>query len=247
MAVRKSAANPGNSAGVTERPLVTVDVAIFTVRDDSLQVLLVHRPSVAGEPYPGRPALPGGFVDIRRDTTLHDCALRKLKEKTGLAAPYLEQLGSWGGAKRDPRGWSATHAWFALVPPPADDEVDPAPAEAEWVDAEAALSRRLAFDHNEILAAALARLRAKVEYTSLPAFLLAEPFTLPQLQRIYEVVLGRELDKSAFRKRMLDADFLRETGAVSGASGRAAQGYRIADRSAPVYFPRPFKSGEQLA
>lgn len=243
MAVRRTAANP---SGVTDRPLVTVDVAIFTVLGEALQVLLVHRPAGPGEPFPGRPALPGGFVDVRRDATLHDCALRKLKEKTGLATPYLEQLGSWGGAKRDPRGWSATHAWFALVPPPAEG-IDAAAADAQWVDAEEATRMKLAFDHAEILAAALARLRAKVEYTSLPAFLLAEPFTLPQLQAIYEVVLARALDKSAFRKRMLDAGFLREAGSVSGPSGRAAQGYRIADRGAPVYFPRPFKSGEQLS
>lgn len=241
MAVRKSAANP---AGVSERPLVTVDVAIFTVRGGRLQVLLVHRPSGGDEPFPGRPALPGGFVDVRRDATLHDCALRKLKEKTGLAAPYLEQLGSWGGAKRDPRGWSTTHAWFALVPPPDEEEIDRTKADAAWVDADTAPGLGLAFDHGEILAAALARLRSKVEYTSLPAFFLAEPFTLPQLQHIYEVVLGRELDKSAFRKRMLDAGFLRETGAVNAPSGRAAQGYRIADRSSAAYFPRPFKSGE---
>lgn len=222
------------------RPQVSVDLVIFTVRDDALQVLLVRRPSSADEPFPGRWALPGGFVDVARDRSLVDCARRKLLEKTGVAAPYLEQLGSWGDAERDPRGWSTTHAYFALVP-----AVDArGSAESAWFPADEAARKRLAFDHAAILAAALERLRGKVEYTSLPAFLLAEPFTLPELQQVYEVVLARPLDKSAFRKRMLDGDFLVEAGRTAGAFGRAAMGYRIRDRERAAVFPRTFRSGE---
>lgn len=114
----------------------------------------------------------------------------------------------------------------------------------QWVEVEEARRKRMAFDHTQILALAVARLRSKVEYTSLPAFLLTEPFTLPQLQQTYEVVLGREVDKSAFRKRMLDAAFLEEVGVVDGVFGRAATGYRIRDRERAVTFPRMFKSGE---
>ena len=171
------------------QPYTTVDVVIFTVADGALRVLLSRRPPDPNEPYPATPCLPGGYIDIARDATLYDCALRKLREKTGFAAPYLEQLGSWGSATRDPRGWTATHVYFALVPPPPDA--------AAWPQADAACAQPLAFDHNDILRTALTRLRSKVEYTSLPAFLLAEPFTLPQLQRVYEIILGRELDKSA--------------------------------------------------
>jgi 8-oxo-dGTP diphosphatase len=227
---------------VTERPLVTVDVVIFTVIDERLQVLLVRRPDATAEPFPGRWALPGGFVDVARDATLVDCARRKLQDKTGVAAPYLEQLGSWGGADRDPRGWSATHAYFALVPAP--DPAARGAAESAWFAADEAARKRLAFDHGAILAAALERLRGKVEYTSLPAFLLPEPFTLPELQRTYEQVLGRPLDKSAFRKRMLDGDFLEEAGRVPGAFGREAMGYRVRDRERATVFPRTFRSGE---
>src|SRR6185437_7914751 len=89
-----------------DRPLTTVDVVIFTVRDEALQVLLVQRPDEPGEPFPGRWAVPGGFVDTHRDRDLESCARRKLVEKTGVEAPYLEQLGSFGNATRDPRGWS---------------------------------------------------------------------------------------------------------------------------------------------
>lgn len=227
---------------IPERPLATVDVVIFTVRDHQLRVLLVHRSDAADEPFAGRWALPGGFVDVARDASLLDCALRKLREKTGVTVPYLEQLGSWGGATRDPRGWSATHAYFALIPAP--DPATEGAAQSDWFEADAAVRKRLAFDHGTILAAALERLRGKVEYTSLPAFLLPEPFTLPELQHAYEIVLARPLDKSAFRKRMLDAGFLEEAGPVAGSFGRAAMGYRVRDRERAVVFPRTFRSGE---
>ena len=223
-------------------PYTTVDVVIFTVLDNVLQVLLVQRPAESGEPFPGRWALPGGFVDVALDATLEDCARRKLCEKTGVQSPYLEQLGSWGSATRDPRGWSATHVWFALIP--AQDVTlakGANAAEVAWFAIDELNQKGgLAFDHDDILQAAVERLRSKVEYTSLPAFLLAEPFTLPQLQRMYEVVLGRAVDKSGFRTRMLAAGFLSEAGYVAGDSNRPALGYRLMDRRTPAVFPRTF-------
>lgn len=233
--------HPGGEAFA--RPYTTVDVAIFSVRDDTLQVLLVQRPSSADEPFPGQWALPGGYVDIARDDALIDCARRKLHEKTGVASPYLEQLGSWGSATRDPRGWSATHVYFALLPSDALRLAKGAnAADVAWFEVEAVLKKRprLAFDHHELLRAAVERLRSKVEYTSLPAFLLPEPFTLPQLQRIYEIVLGRPLDKSGFRTRMLAADFLEEVGVVESDSNRPPMGYRLKHRAQAVFFPRTF-------
>ncbi|WP_298208708.1 NUDIX domain-containing protein [Acidovorax sp.] len=223
------------------RPLVTVDVVIFSVIDNALKVVLVKRPGNRSEPFPNRWALPGGFIDINKDASLLDCALRKLREKTGVETSYLEQLGCWGGSQRDPRGWSVTNAFFALMPGPELALMKGAnAAHVEWIDAEDALRKRMAFDHNEILASAHARLRSKVEYTSLPAFLLDEPFTLPQLQSTYEIVLGRPVDKSAFRKRMLDGGFLAEAGMMSGGMGRPAMGYRLVDRSHATLFPRTF-------
>jgi 8-oxo-dGTP diphosphatase len=99
-------------------------------------------------------------------------------------------------------------------------------------------------DHGKILEAAVARLRGKVEYTSLPAFLLPEPFTLPQLQRMYEAVLARAVDKSGFRTRMLAAGFLDEAGPIAGPSKRPAMGYRLRDDKVPVVFPRTFSPRE---
>lgn len=243
--VASATVGPPAAALGFERPLVTVDVVIFALLQGMLKVLLVRRPDAPDEPFPGRWALPGGFVDVALDRSLEDCALRKLREKTGVAAPYLEQLGSWGNATRDPRGWSATHAWYALVHvPPVMLPPDAGTAESQWLDAAEAGRKRLAFDHAQILAAAVERLRGRVEYTSLPAYLLAEPFTLPQLQQAYEIVLGRPTDKSAFRKRMLDAKFLEEAGAVEGGAGRAAMGWRIAQRERAAVFPRTFKARE---
>ncbi len=110
-----------------------------------------------------------------------------------------------------------------------------------WFRIDQAMNRlKLAFDHADILKVAVDRLRGKVEYTSLPAFLLPEPFTLPQLQRTYEIVLGRLVDKSGFRTRMLAAEFLEEAGYVDGESNRPAMGYRLRDRKAPALFPRTF-------
>lgn len=225
------------------RPFTTVDVVIFAVREERLHVLLVQRPSDAVEPFPRVWALPGGYVDVEKDETLLACARRKLHEKTGVASPYLEQLGSWGSATRDPRGWSATHVYFALLP---DAQVlltaGANATDVAWSDVDTVLKKRaqLAFDHSEILRAAVERLRSKVEYTSLPAFLLPEPFTLPQLQRIYEIVLGRQVDKSGFRTRMLMADFLEEVGVVESDSNRPPMGYRLKDREKAVFFPRTF-------
>lgn len=229
-----------------ERPFVTVDVVIFAIQDEQLKVLLTRRPAVGTDPFPGLWALPGGFVDVLQDHTLLDCAVRKLKDKTGVETPYLEQLGSWGGDKRDPRGWSVTQAYFALIS--VKQEIDQkqvgGSTETAWFAVDDALRKRLAFDHAQILSAAIDRVRSKVEYTSLPAFLMDEAFTLPQLQRVYEFVLGRPMDKSAFRKRMLDADFLEEVGMIDGLLGRTAMGYRIRNRDTAVTFPRMFRASE---
>ena len=225
-------------------PLVTVDLAIFTMRDDALAVLLVQRPDAANEPFPRAWALPGGFIDVDRDADLLACARRKLKEKTGVVSPYLEQLGSWGSRKRDPRGWSVTQVYFSLVSSERLElRAGSNAADVRWARIEEGahgVSERLAFDHSTILSAALERLRNKVEYTSLPAFLLPEEFTLSELQRAYEVVLGRPVEKSAFRTRVSDAGLVVKLPRQRVTSSRPAQLYRLKDRTTPLYFPRTF-------
>ena len=221
------------------RPFVTVDVVIFTVRDGALSVLLVKR---GAEPFAGRWALPGGFIDVDRDADLEGAALRILREKTAARAPYLEQLGSFGDGKRDPRGWSATHVYFALVPA---ETLAPAPARdveaIQWAPVtERGVRAALAFDHDRIVRTAVERLRGKAEYTALPVHLLPRDFTISDLQAMYEAVLGRALDKSAFRTRVLGADFLEPASGVRGGPNRPAQLYRLKKGREVVYFPRTF-------
>lgn len=223
-------------------PIATVDVVIFGILEDALHVLLVKRAARADEPFPGRWALPGGFVDIDRDGTIEDAALRKLREKTGLDAPYLEQLGTFGGRDRDPRGWSVTTVYFALVPAdPATLTPGGNTEEAKWFPLrDDRVNAELAFDHAAILAAAVARLRNKVEYTSLPIHLLPAEFTLVELQQVFEIVLGRKVEKSAFRRRLLAAKVLVPVERYQEGRTRPAMLYRLkrGAKGGVVFFPR---------
>lgn len=223
-----SAAGEEGCVGMFDgRPIVTVDLTIFAVIDELLQVLLVRR---GAEPHLGAWALPGGFIRLEDDVDLDTAAHRVLLGKTAVATPYLEQVRSVGNLVRDPRGWTVSVTYMALIS--ADDvslRSGGNAEEAAWHPLEGdSVAKPLAFDHADLLAHAAARLRAKVEYSSLPAHLLPERFTLPELQAMYESILGRRLDKSVFRKRMVEADFVE---AVQGerrlASNRPAQLYRL--------------------
>ena len=206
-----------------ERPFVSVDVAILALRDHRLQVLLLKRGT---EPFRGAWALPGGSIHPQEDADLEVAARRILREKAEVETPYVEQLQGFGSARRDPRGWSATFAYFALI---AADGLVLQPRnsteDVAWWEIEGRrVCTALAFDHADILACAVTRLRNKVEYTSLPVHLLPEKFTLPDLQRIYEQILDRRMDKSAFRKRIAEANFLEAIpGEKRAASNRPAQ------------------------
>jgi 8-oxo-dGTP diphosphatase len=220
--------------------LTSVNVVIFAARAGQLQVLLVQGRIDAGDPFPNLWSLPGGLVDIVEDQDLESCAKRKLKDRTGVEASYLEQLGSWGSRFRDPRGWSATHVYFALMSADAA-EIRPAGevGSSRWfaIDGQR-VKDKLAFDHADILKAAVARLRSKVEYTSLPAFLMPHEFTLTELQRIYETLLGRPIEKKSFRTRILATDLLEEVARRKEGANRPAQMYRLRSRRLPLFFAR---------
>lgn len=206
-------------------PLVSVDVAILTLHEDTLKVLLVKR---GDYPQKGKWALPGGFIDVKRDHDLAETALRKLREKTGVSTPYLEQLESVGSRGRDPRGWSVTVVYFALIPWTAVPSALGSSEAVEWVAVEDALLRPLAFDHARLLEHAVARVRSKVLYTLIPAYLIPSPFTLSALQQAYEAVIGRPVEKKAFRRRLENAGVLEATGEQGGTgTGRPAALYRL--------------------
>jgi 8-oxo-dGTP diphosphatase len=175
---------------------VTVDIVIFTLRDGILQVLLVKR---GVPPFEGQFAIPGGF--IRQDESLEDAALRELYEETGVRNVFLEQLYTFGDPKRDPRGRVVTVAYYALI---ASDKLSLV-AGADAAEAQWSLANEpppLAFDHKSILEFALERLRNKLEYTTVGFQLVPEKFTLGELQAVYEAILGRQLDKRNFRRKI---------------------------------------------
>jgi 8-oxo-dGTP diphosphatase len=186
------------------RPMVTVDIILFAWMDRRLVVLLVKRRSA---PYRGYWALPGGFVD--ENEALEKAARRELEEETSLKRVYLEQLYTFGDPGRDPRGHVVSIAYFALV---NSAQVRGAAAGSdasglEWFPMQHL--PRLAFDHKKILACGLARLRNKLEYTTMGFQFLARRFTLTELQQVYEAVLGRKVDKRNFRKKILSLKLLR--------------------------------------
>ncbi len=176
------------------RPVVATDVVIFTISDRQVKLLLVRR---ASEPYLGKWALPGGFVRV--DENLEDCARRELEDQTGVSGLYLEQLYTFGQVKRDPRERVVTVAYYALIP---SDKADLRPAsgnaEAGWFSLDALPA--LAFDHVEIVTMAHRRLAAKLDYSTIAFALMPEKFTLSDLQAVYEIILGENLDKRNFRK-----------------------------------------------
>jgi 8-oxo-dGTP diphosphatase len=192
-----------------DRPSVAVDVVMMTIRQKDLQVLLVKRRSW---PFEGMWAIPGGFVKI--DESLEDAAKRELREETNVENVYIEQLYTFGNPGRDPRMRVITVVYFALLDAEqlrikaADDATD-----AAWFSVYKLPP--LAFDHRDILDYTLERLRGKLNYTRIAYKLLPEQFTLRELQRVYEIILhtDKELDKRNFRKKVLAAGILEDTGA----------------------------------
>src|SRR6266496_6616036 len=179
------------------RAALTVDCVVFGFDEGELKALLIQR---ALEPFKGKWALPGGFVRV--DETIDEAARRELAEEAGLKDVFLEQLYTFGAVNRDPRERVVSVAYYALVKLAAHDtKAATDAADARWFP----ISKvpKLAFDHTDIFATALARLKGKVRYQPIGFELLPPKFTLSQLQHLYEAVLETELDKRNFRKKVL--------------------------------------------
>ena len=207
------------------RPALTVDCVVFGLDEDELRLLLVER---GVEPFAGKWALPGGFVEL--EETLEEAARRELEEETGITRLYLEQLYTFGDPGRDPRERVVTIAYYALVKL-SDHQVQAATdaRSAAWFSV--ADLPALAFDHEHIVQVAFARLKGKVRYEPIGFELLPRKFTLSQLQKLYEVILERELDKRNFRKKILGMDLLIELDEVQrGVAHRAARLYSFDEK-----------------
>jgi 8-oxo-dGTP diphosphatase len=227
-----------------ERPSVGVDVALLAAFDRELYTMVVRR---TDHPFRGRWALPGGF--IRMDESLEAAARRVLRDRTGLRDVFLEQLYTFGDPRRDPRTRVLSVAYYALVDRARFAHVsggrgDVAVARlsvpwegetggpVELLDANGA-ALPPAFDHADILGTAVKRLRGKLDYTPIGFQLLPETFTLFDLQKVHETVLGRPLNKDSFRRRMLASGLLEATGeAQKDVDHRPAELYRFTRRSA---------------
>lgn len=202
--------------------ICTVDVVLLTLGDAGLSVALLKRER---EPYQGVAALPGGYIHADEDVNGYAAAVRVLKAKTGIDAPYLEELAAFSGAARDPRGWSVSLAYFALVPFDVIASAGHPDVKLAGVDR----LHTLPFDHSAIVETAVERLRSKSQYSSLPCFLVGELFTLPQLQRVYEALMGEPLNKVSFRRKMAEMDVLEPVQGQTDGPGpsRPAQLYRL--------------------
>lgn len=207
------------------RPALTVDCVVFGLDDEDLKVLLIQRDL---EPFAGRWALPGGFVNVGE--SIDAAAKRELQEETGVERVFLEQLFTFGAPDRDPREHVVSVAYYALVRL-SDHRVQAA------TDARAAAwfaiddVPKLAFDHQKILKTAHTRLRSKVRYQPIGFELLPTKFPLRSLQHLYEVVLDRPIDKRNFRKKFLSMGLLEELDEIeTDVAHRAARLYRFDKR-----------------
>ncbi len=196
----------------TKTPLVAVDTLVFTILQNKLVVLLAQ---IGGGPYREKWALPGGLVQQKE--SLDDAVERVLHEKAGVNDIYLEQLYTFGDPARDKRGRSISVAYYALVnnehcsPKKTDYNVD-----ISWYPV--SKLPELAFDHKKIIQCGVERLQNKLGYSNIAYALLPKEFTLTELQTIYEAILGRELDKRNFRKK------IQATGLVKGIGKKRHQG-----------------------
>lgn len=205
------------------KPIIcTVDVVLLTVKNSQLHVALLKRDH---EPFAETFGLPGGYLLQDVDIDAREAATRVLLAKTGIQSPYLEQLETFTGLTRDPRGWSVSVAYYALVPAEVIELAQHPEVRLVPVDR----LKALPFDHAAIIGSALVRLRNKSLYSSLPVYLCGPEFTIPQLQEMYQTVLGEPLNKVSFRRKLDELDMLEEiTGAFeTGRKNRPAQLYRL--------------------
>lgn len=207
-------------------PVVATDVVIFTMKENKLQVLLIQ---MKKHPFEKCWALPGGL--LKADESVDAAARRCLVTKTGVDNGYLEQLATFGKVNRDPFGRVISVAYFALIPSDVHDlKTTDEYGAVEWKPV--LQLPKLAYDHKEIIAYALKRLQAKLRYSNIAYSLLPDEFTLTELQKIYEIILGKNVDKRNFRKKIDSLKILKKANKKRvGERSRPALLYTFVDRS----------------
>lgn len=186
---------------------IHVDIALFTVQSGVVKTLLVKR---SNQQYIGEWIIPGGAV--YNDESVDTAAGRELLEKTGIGSIYMEQFHTFGEVNRDPRRRMVSVAYFALIDA---DKVNlltrtKKTEDAYWSDI--TKLPKLGFDHDQILSVAIKTLRTKLLNSNLANTIMPKEFTLPDLQRVYEILLGKKLDRRNFRRKFLNLNIIRDTG-----------------------------------
>lgn len=209
--------------------VIATDVVIFTIKDNGLNVLLIQ---MKKEPFADAWAMPGGLVNP--DESVDDSAKRNLSLKAGVKNIYLEQLYTFGSPDRDPFGRVVSVAYFALI---QSNDIELRTTkdykDVAWFPVKKL--PKMAYDHKEMLALAVERLKAKLEYTNIACNLLPNEFTLTELQNIYEIILDKNLDKRNFRKKILSLKLVRDTGRKrGGGANRPAELYKFIDKKAKI-------------
>jgi len=217
--------NNKSSSQLIIGPAVAVDTLIFAIREGKLNVLLIK---IGGGPYQGKWALPGGIVQI--DETLDEAAQSVLERKAGIKGVYMEQLYTFSSLKRDVRGRMVSVAYFALV----DSEKFELKtmdyySDIAWHDANKLPA--MAFDHKEMINYGIKRLQSKMEYTNIVYAFLPKEFTLSEMQKVYEIVWNRGLDKRNFRKQLEKTGIVEPVGRITSTKSRPAKLYRFKKRN----------------
>lgn len=220
-----------------KKPILTVDVAYLSIRNAELELLTIKR---IKPPYKGEFSLPGGYVHCDEDDDLAATARRVIADKTQLEPDYIEQVETIASKDRDPRGWTATVLYMALVGGYNHDDTNlrESAKNCHWVALNLIKGHSLAFDHNDLVAKVKERLIAKSRYTSIPLYLLHKEFTLTEAQKCFEICTQSTLEKKSFRRRLLDADIIEETGAKTKTGKRKALLYKIKKHTGVHFFPR---------
>lgn len=213
---------------------VSVDIAVFRVHNEQLQVLLVKRDATSSA-YPGQWGLAGGTMDDN-DADLLQAVHRTLKRRVGNDLAYVEQVGTEGSATRDPRGWSMTTLYFALVGLKEKIELND---QTRWASIDDPQVRALAFDHSHLLQMAVKRFRNKTVYSLLPAYLLPDDFTYTELHETYQIILGHPIDESKFRTKLKSHPDLILGEKRTGVPYRAPVMIRVSPTPSKLLFPKP--------
>ncbi len=193
-----------------EKPICTIDAVLIRIENESLEVGLIKRPEDA-RVYAGAMALPGGFVHTDKDQTINDTLLRNLAKKVNLSPAYIAKLEFDGNMTRDPEGWSITCPYLCFI-----NETSGKSNDIEWIAMKPFVFGKppmaLPFDHLNLIKQAFFRLYNRAKYSTEPNFFFGSSFTLTELQKVYEIVLGKDIHKKNFRDRIDESGSIANTG-----------------------------------